>query len=145
MQALNDDVGTPTHATTAAVNRRKSELTARSISRDLKEHTSQIQAFTKWRDEVEHGMASVNKKLDLLLGAILPRSVGQGTCNGEATIATTMHTSGQPAVTDSYLSGEKITNTHEPREVNNTGYTTSEVSEEVCRIVQQGSPKGTTP
>lgn len=61
------------------VHRKKADLAARSLGRELVAVTSQVQTITKWRDEVERhmsqnnkDMAEVQKKLDLLLGVILP-------------------------------------------------------------------------
>ncbi|KAG0572686.1 hypothetical protein KC19_VG117200 [Ceratodon purpureus] len=76
---VNETSGTPNHSTAAVVNRTKSDLVGRSLGRELGTVTTQLQSITKRMDDVERhmtkndqDMAEVQKKLDLLLGFIMP-------------------------------------------------------------------------
>ena len=144
--APNNVVGTFSHTTTAVINRKWTDVTARSITRDLSTLTSHIETLSRWRDNVEQhlfqskqDMAAVNKKSDLLMGVILPTRIGAGASNVEATAATTMHTSSPPPGADSNISGEKRNADHVASGALDIRCSTLGAFEEVCRAFQIGS------
>ena len=87
-------------------------------------------------------MAAVNKKLDLLLGVMLPTHMGAGASSREATAATTTHTSGPPVPTDSNISGDKRNAEHVTSATQAGWCSPSGTSEMAYRAFQPGSLPG---
>ena len=82
VQALDDNVGTPSHTTVAVMHSNKTTSVARSVGRELDVVKRTLNSLSVWKEGVvqhmsenREDMAAVNKKLDLLLQAILPSTV----------------------------------------------------------------------
>lgn len=148
-QGTNEASGTPSHTTTAVVHRTKADLAARSLRRELVAVTSEVQTITKWRDEVEthmsqnnKDMAEVQKKLDLLLGVILPTGSIRASTLRTGFVSATPQTLSPPGHTASNITLEKaICHTTDPTG-NERTWSGSLYSEEICPGLPIGSPAG---
>ena len=74
-----EEIGTPNHTTIAVTHSNKVVSVLKSMSRELASVKSSVTSLTVWKEGVEQqllenrrDMAAVNKKLDLLLEAIIP-------------------------------------------------------------------------
>lgn len=131
------------------VHRTKTDLAARSLRRELVAVSSQVHTITKWRDEVERhmsqnnkDMAEVQKKLDLLLGVILPGGSLRASALRTGSVSTIPQTLSPPGHTASNITLEKvICNTTDPTS-NERTWSGSLYSEEICPGLPSGSPAG---
>lgn len=78
-QRTEDGLGTPNHTTVAITHTNKVGTVPKSISKELGSVKNTVTSMVAWKEGVEQQllenrreMAAVNKKLDLLLEAILP-------------------------------------------------------------------------
>lgn len=149
-QAMTEDVGTPSHTTTAMIHRKRTDVAPRSLSRDLIAVTTQIQTITKWKDEVERhmsqnkdDMAAVNKKLDLLLEVFIPTAGGGDASNRGAHVATNTMTCSHQRHNVSNISVVKTICNPTAQPENERTCSASGVSEEMCPGYLERSLPGT--